>query len=293
MNLVEQNDNFLTDIKENFKAQTATEVEVPPCVNFTKILRAAFSYESVLSSFSLLRARFVFFWQKKIGAKAARKMLVKLPQECINCFCECEFKWAEKRKSQIMHQIAKSRTTNSSHLLFCHQNSWLIRGSTFSLSLHLSFSRFNNIQSSHSMIGSGSFTLCLSFCLSMFLLLLILSLGLSASVIRIFLTFSHPPSTFCPSFLPLAVYFSLLLLYFYLYHFRSLIESVFFFILSVSSYFSLCLCIIFIIFGSIFLLSVSLYFCLSITYLQKSYICISVFLSFIQGIKCVCMFAQI
>jgi hypothetical protein len=28
MDLVEQNDDFLTDIKENFKAQTATEVEV-------------------------------------------------------------------------------------------------------------------------------------------------------------------------------------------------------------------------------------------------------------------------
>ena len=180
------------------------------------------------AAFLFLGLGLYFFGKRKLAQKAARKMLVKLPQECINCFCKCEFKWAEKRKSQIMHQIAKSRTTNSSHLLFCHQNSWLIRGSTFSLSLHLSFSRFNNIQSSHSMIGSGSFTLCLSFCLSMFLLLLILSLGLSASVIRIFLTFSHPPSTFCPSFLPLAVSFSLLSLYFYLSHFWSLIESVFF-----------------------------------------------------------------
>ena len=40
-----------------------------PGVYFTKILQAAFSYESVSSS------SFVLFWQKEIGAKAACKML--------------------------------------------------------------------------------------------------------------------------------------------------------------------------------------------------------------------------
>ena len=53
-------------------------VKLPPGVNFTNILRAAFSYESLLSSFSVDTLRFDFFWRKEIGAKAARKMLVKL-----------------------------------------------------------------------------------------------------------------------------------------------------------------------------------------------------------------------
>ena len=47
-------------------------------VNFTNILRAPFSYKSLLSSFSVDKLRFDFFWRKDIGAKAARKTLVKL-----------------------------------------------------------------------------------------------------------------------------------------------------------------------------------------------------------------------
>ena len=47
-------------------------------VNFTNILQAAFLYKSVLSSFSVLTFRFVIFWRKEIGAKAACKLLVKL-----------------------------------------------------------------------------------------------------------------------------------------------------------------------------------------------------------------------
>ena len=47
-------------------------------VNFTNILRAAFLCESLVSSFSVLTFRFVIFGRKEIGAKAARKMLVKL-----------------------------------------------------------------------------------------------------------------------------------------------------------------------------------------------------------------------
>ena len=47
-------------------------------VNFTNNLWAAFWYKSVLSSFSVLTLRFVIFRRKDIGAKAARKMLVKL-----------------------------------------------------------------------------------------------------------------------------------------------------------------------------------------------------------------------
>ena len=47
-------------------------------VNFTNILRAAFLYESLLSSFLYLWLRFVFFWQKEIGENTSHKMLVKL-----------------------------------------------------------------------------------------------------------------------------------------------------------------------------------------------------------------------
>ena len=49
-----------------------------PLLNFTNNLRAAFSYESVLSSLSVLTFRSVIFWRKEIGAKAARRTLVKL-----------------------------------------------------------------------------------------------------------------------------------------------------------------------------------------------------------------------
>ena len=44
-------------------------MKLTPGVNFTNILQAAFSCESVMSSFSVL---------KEIGEKAARKILVKL-----------------------------------------------------------------------------------------------------------------------------------------------------------------------------------------------------------------------
>jgi len=47
-------------------------------VNFSNILQAPFSYESVIFSFSLLKICVTrFFWQKDIGQKAAQKMLMK------------------------------------------------------------------------------------------------------------------------------------------------------------------------------------------------------------------------
>jgi len=49
-----------------------------PGVNFTNILWAAFSNESVLKLFYFLHFGFVIFCQKKMGAKAAHKLLVKL-----------------------------------------------------------------------------------------------------------------------------------------------------------------------------------------------------------------------
>ncbi len=47
-------------------------------VNFTNILRAAFSYESFLCSFYVLTMWVCNFWQKDFGTKAAHKMLVNL-----------------------------------------------------------------------------------------------------------------------------------------------------------------------------------------------------------------------
>jgi hypothetical protein len=47
-------------------------------VNVTNILWAAFSYESFAGSFLHLYFRFIGFGRKNIGAKAERKMLVKL-----------------------------------------------------------------------------------------------------------------------------------------------------------------------------------------------------------------------
>ena len=48
------------------------------CVNFIHILFAPFSYESALCSFSLNTFWLGDFCQKNIGAKTARKMLMKL-----------------------------------------------------------------------------------------------------------------------------------------------------------------------------------------------------------------------
>jgi len=49
-----------------------------PVVNFINILRAHFSYESKLSSFSIVMFQFLYFWRQNISAKCACKMLMKL-----------------------------------------------------------------------------------------------------------------------------------------------------------------------------------------------------------------------
>jgi hypothetical protein len=51
---------------------------LPPGVNFTNILQAAFLYKVFCAAFMCLQFGFVIFWQKDIGTKAAHKMLVKL-----------------------------------------------------------------------------------------------------------------------------------------------------------------------------------------------------------------------
>jgi len=51
--------------------------EQSPCVNFINILFKPFS-RSALCSFSLITFWLCDFWQKNIGAKTARKMLMKL-----------------------------------------------------------------------------------------------------------------------------------------------------------------------------------------------------------------------
>jgi len=49
-----------------------------PVVNFTNILLVPFLYKRALHSFSMITVWLYNFWQKNIGAKAARKMLMKL-----------------------------------------------------------------------------------------------------------------------------------------------------------------------------------------------------------------------
>jgi hypothetical protein len=64
-----------------------------PGVNFTNILRAAFSYESGFEAFHFLQFGLVFFWQKNICAKAARKMLVKLTTARFVVEQDVEIRW--------------------------------------------------------------------------------------------------------------------------------------------------------------------------------------------------------
>jgi hypothetical protein len=52
---------------------------LPPGVNFTIFLRAAFSYKSFFcAAFMCLHFGFEIFWRKGFGAKAAHKILVTL-----------------------------------------------------------------------------------------------------------------------------------------------------------------------------------------------------------------------
>ena len=53
-------------------------MKLTPAANFTNILQSAFLYKSVLISFSVLTFRFVIFWHKESGTKAALKLLMKL-----------------------------------------------------------------------------------------------------------------------------------------------------------------------------------------------------------------------
>jgi hypothetical protein len=47
-------------------------------LNFTNVLRAAFTHGSCARRFLCLSYRFVLYWRKTVGAKAARRTLVKL-----------------------------------------------------------------------------------------------------------------------------------------------------------------------------------------------------------------------
>ena len=53
-------------------------IQMQPCVNFTNILRAAFSYKSVLHSFYILTVWVCNFLAKENWQKAVCKILVRL-----------------------------------------------------------------------------------------------------------------------------------------------------------------------------------------------------------------------
>ena len=58
---------------------------LPPGVNVTNFLRAAFLYEILTSSFSVHTFQVCTFWRKEICAKAARKKLMKLTPDNPRC----------------------------------------------------------------------------------------------------------------------------------------------------------------------------------------------------------------
>jgi hypothetical protein len=70
---------------------TKTEDATTTGVNFTNVLRAAFTYVSCTRSFLCLCFRFVLSWCKTVGPKAARRTLMKLSpdrtQDCQWLYC--------------------------------------------------------------------------------------------------------------------------------------------------------------------------------------------------------------
>ena len=68
----------LAQLKRRQRPTAEKEKSGFPSVNFANILRAAFRTKVFRAAFLYLQLRFIFFWQKEIGAKTAHKMLVKL-----------------------------------------------------------------------------------------------------------------------------------------------------------------------------------------------------------------------
>jgi hypothetical protein len=59
-------------------SQLSSSIISRPGVNFTNVLRAAFTYVSCARSFLCLRFRFLLYWRKTVGTKAVHIMLMKL-----------------------------------------------------------------------------------------------------------------------------------------------------------------------------------------------------------------------
>ncbi len=56
-----------------------------PGINLTNVLCPAFSYVSCACTFLCLHFRFVLYWRKTVGAKAAHRTYVKLTPGIHNC----------------------------------------------------------------------------------------------------------------------------------------------------------------------------------------------------------------
>ena len=83
--LIEYKKEYRTDqiglkmaIPKELLAKLPQVDEVPAGINFTNISYAAFIYAKVTQNFSVVTVCVCIFWQKDIGTKAARKMLMKL-----------------------------------------------------------------------------------------------------------------------------------------------------------------------------------------------------------------------
>ena len=103
-------------------------MKIIPGVNFINILQAAFSNKSLLSSFFVLSTKVCIFWQKEIGAKAARKILVILTaveyilmKKWVKRKTELSRKWG-KWNSLVSSSVIKSVSIIFYFILKCEKN---------------------------------------------------------------------------------------------------------------------------------------------------------------------------
>jgi hypothetical protein len=91
--------------------RTMISFNVVPWLNFTNVLCAAFTYESFAHSFLCLCCRFVLYWCKTVGAKAGRRMLIKLSPGAIQ--------FHQQKYTQPYWYAWPENTLNSSYALCC------------------------------------------------------------------------------------------------------------------------------------------------------------------------------
>ncbi len=97
------------DFSLNESCKTYPGPMLPPGVNFTNILWAAFCMKVFYAVFLRLQFGFVIFWQKEFGTKAAHKILVKLTPGRRNWQLIYPYYWNWYFKNQIAHSSKTSK----------------------------------------------------------------------------------------------------------------------------------------------------------------------------------------